>query len=425
MPAEVTHQPIGVLVKPVSADCNLSCTYCFYHDRPTDPYHPTVRHRMEDTVLSAFISQYMSLAGRNPSFSWQGGEPLLAGIDFFRQVIEFQKQYGRSGQYVGNSVQTNGVLIDREWAELFRAYNFLVGVSLDGPEELHDHYQRSFGGHGSFHRVMEGIEVLRDHRVEFNILAVVNDRTAEQPEEMYNFFLSNDLGYLQFIPCVERDPATGQITDFSVKPDQYGAFLCRTFDLWLNDGQPTVFIRFFENILMAYMGLEPEICELKERCGQYVVVEHNGDIYPCDFFVQEPLRLGNLLETPLGEIVGNAPYRQFRAHKEGPFSACQECRWHFICNNGCPRLRYVHQGQFTDHYYLCEGYKRFFDYTHERFIQLRNELRRRQAIEKARTRSEEISRINTAQDAGRRVGRNDPCPCGSGKKYKKCCMGKQ
>jgi len=402
---------LSVLVKPVSGDCNLACEYCFYHDRPTDPYRGQVRHRMKDRVLRSLIRQMMEMAGPEVSFGWQGGEPTLAGLDFFERVVAYERRYGRSGQIVANGIQTNGWLIDDRWAAFFRRYKFLVGISLDGPEKLHDRYRRTPSGRGTHARVMRAIETLRRHGVEFNILAVVNACTVEKPIEIYDYFLSHGFHYLQFIPCVEIDPETGQITDFSVQPEQYGRFLCRLFDCWYNKGYPRASERTFDAVLMAYMGMEPQMCVFQERCGAYVVVEYNGDVYPCDFLVREDLRLGNILERPLREIVMDSRFRAFASAKSG-YPECEECRWDFICHGGCQRMRGI-VGE-ENKQYLCEAYKQFFNYSERGFLQLRDRLR-----------AEKQSRVSNAPTSKRAVGRNDPCPCGSGKKYKHCCMKKE
>jgi uncharacterized protein len=207
----------------------------------------------------------MPLAGPNPSFGWQGGEPTLAGLDFFRNVVYQQQRLGVSGQVVGNGLQTNGLLIDQEWAQFLAQYHFLVGISLDGPQELHDHYRRNAAGQGSWQRVMDVIELLRQHRVAFNILAVVNDVTAESPDDIYRFFREQGFDFVQFIPCVERDPRSGEVAPFSVTPQRWGDFLCKLFDLWWNGGEPQVSLRTFENVLAAYLGQDPESCEHGSR----------------------------------------------------------------------------------------------------------------------------------------------------------------
>ena len=412
---------IGLLVKPVSADCNLTCEYCFYH-RSTDPYSSAPRHRMSDEVLEAFISQYMRLAGPNASIGWQGGEPLMAGIDFFKKAIEFQKKYGFSGQTVGNGMQTNATLVTPELARLFQEYNFLAGVSLDGPKELHDHYRRTALGKPSYDRVMRAIDILREHRAEFNILSVVNNVTGDHADEIYDFLATNGFDFMQFIPCVEVDPRTGDLARFSVGSEQYGKFLCRIFDKWYGGGQPTTSVRFFENVLMVYAGVRPEVCEFHDTCGRYVVIEHNGDVYPCDFFVEDRWYLGNLLETPLAEIASSAKARFFASQKQRQRPECNDCEWHHICRRGCPRRRYVLNERFEDPFYLCEGYKQFFAHADSRFRKLAEVVAKRQEEER-RSAEERAARLAATSPAQtRQPGRNEPCPCGSGKKYKKCCM---
>jgi uncharacterized protein len=403
------HRPVisSILVKPASADCNLHCTYCFYHDRPTDPYLAVRgRHVMDDDTLRVLIRQGMRLMPQVATFGWQGGEPTLTGIDFFRRVVEYQQEYGRSGQSVCNGVQTNATLIDDEWAELFARYNFLLGVSLDGPRQWHDHYRTTVNGSGSYDRILQNIEILRRHRAEFNILTVVNDVTGDHPTEVYSFMMEHDFRYLQFIPCVELDPETGKLTAFSVRPLQFGDFMCTIFDLWYNDGQPKVSIRLFDNLLLAYAGHGPQVCQFQEECGDYVVVEYNGDVYPCDFYVRKSLYLGNIHEQALDQMASSKMAVDFRRRKRRGDPACAECAWQHICNHGCPLMRDHNPTGHT--HYLCKAYQQIFAYADERL----RELSRR--VPPPPPPPEQ-----TAQE--RRVGRNDPCPCGSGKKYKKCC----
>lgn len=356
----VGHQLNSVLIKPVSADCDERCVYCFYR-RPSNPYINSSSHRMNAEVLSSFIFQYLTISPEEASFCWQGGEPMLAEIDFFKKVIELQIKHGSPGQVIGNVLQTNGLLIDEEWAKFFKEYNFFLGVSLDGPEELHDPYR----GKGTFKKVMEALNILRTYGMEFNILSVVSDLTVQEPDKLFDFFLSQKLCHLQFIPCVEMDYRTGEMTSFSVKPDEYGKFLCRLFDRWYNEGMMDISIRLFDNILMAYLGQEPEICEFKKKCGCYVVLEYNGDIYPCDFFVEKKWCLGNLMETSLEEIITNDKASRFSllksVHRE-----CLECPWNFICNYGCPRYRESEEGKS----YLCKAYRLFFEYSQGSFESL-------------------------------------------------------
>ena len=254
---------------------------------------------------------------------------------------------------------------------------------------------------------MDAIGLLRQYGVAFNILAVVNDPTAQRPAEIYGFFREQGFDFLQFIPCVERDPWSGEIAPFSVAPQQYGDFLCELFDLWWNDGEPEASLRTFENVLAAYLGQEPESCEHSERCGSYVVIEYNGDVYPCDFFVTEEWRLGNLLETPLAQIVNSSRAEEFSRIKEGPYAECEACPWDFICHHGCSRFRLGSDGRFGQHHYLCPPLKKFYAYADQRFRELAARIR--------------LKRTRAVIASGLRVGRNAPCPCGSGLKYKQCC----
>jgi len=399
----------SILVKPASADCNLHCTYCFYHERPTDPYlEIRGRHVMDDATLQVLIREGMRVMAHSATFGWQGGEPTLTGIDFFRRVVEYQQQYGRSGQSVCNGVQTNGTLIDDEWAALFARYSFLLGVSLDGPKEYHDHYRVRVNGQGSYDRVMQGIETLRRNDVEFNILSVVNRLTGDHPREIWNHHIDNDFRFLQFIPCVERDPVTGELTDFSVLPEQFGDFMCEIFDLWYNGGEPQASVRLFDNLLLAYAGHGSQVCQFQQECGDYVVVEYNGDVYPCDFYVESKLRLGNIHEQPLDAIADSEKAIAFRRRKRQADPACALCRWLSICNHGCPLMRDHNPHGNTN--YLCQAYQQLFAYSEDRLRELSK-----------RVPPPPPSAPAPVEPHTRKVGRNDPCPCGSGKKYKKCC----
>ena len=364
----------SILVKPASADCNLHCTYCFYHDRPTDPYGQVRgRHVMDDATLRALIREGMRIMAPASSFGWQGGEPMLTGIDFFRRVVQYQQQYGHSGHSVSNGVQTNGTLIDDEWARLFAQYRFLLGVSLDGPQQWHDHYRVTAGGQGTYDLVRKGIECLRRHHAEFNILSVVNRVTGEHPREIWSYMREQGFGFLQFIPCVELDPATGKLTEFSVLPRQFGDFMCEIFDLWYNDGQPQISVRLFDNLLLAFAGHGPQVCQFQRECGDYVVVEYNGDVYPCDFYVEDRLHLGNLHEQPLDEIASSPRAAAFRARKRRGDPACDSCRWLPICNHGCPLMRdHNPQRDATGHrsHFLCSAYQQIFHHAEGRLREL-------------------------------------------------------
>lgn len=352
---------IELLIKPSSYLCNLDCSYCFY--KKTKNMYPSAKV-MSEEVLEKMVSYFMDYSkGGRCSFCWQGGEPLIAGIEFYYKVIEFQKKYGKNGQVVSNVIQTNGILLDEKWIELIKKYNIFAGISLDGPKEIHNFYRKYPSGKGSFNDVMEKVNLLKREEVEFNILSTIGEETAKYPDKIYKFFVSKNLNFLQFIPAVERK--RNKMPSFSITPETYGDFLCRIFDLWWNDGNPFVSIRFFDNILEVLLGLEPGSCALKKRCGQYLVVEHNGDLYPCDFFVHPEFKIGNIFDDEPEKV--SQKLSDFGKLKEIAPAPCENCEWKFICNNGCTWFRWVKREKIEDPDYFCSSYKKFFSYTIERF----------------------------------------------------------
>ncbi|MFH1084298.1 MAG: anaerobic sulfatase maturase [Chloroflexota bacterium] len=398
-----------MLVKPASGDCNLHCTYCFYHDRETDPYKQERRRRMPPNVLDALIRQGMALDRRQATFGWQGGEPTLAGLDFFQRAVELQKRYGAPGQAASNGLQTNALLLTPEWARFLRHYNFLLGVSLDGPAEYHDPYRQYVSGAPTHARVMDALRMLGAYGVEFNILSVVNRLTSDHGAEIYDWLVAQGFGFLQFIPCVETDAATGQVTDFSVTPEQYGEFLCQVFDRWYNSGQPQASVRDFEAILAVYVGQEAPLCCYQEQCGSYLVVEYNGDLYPCDFLVREDTYIGNLMDMSLEQAFASEALGRFKVQKADPRPECLACAWLPYCRQGCTRFVGV---AGVPRHYLCRAYQRFFAHSHEAFTALSERVLRHMGADPQRAQT----------PTPRPVGRNDPCPCGSGKKFKNCCF---
>ena len=358
--------PFSVLIKPVSADCNLACEYCFY--RPKAALYPeTGVHRMSDETLSALVAQVMRLSGQAASFGWQGGEPTLAGLDFFRRAVELQAGLGRDGQVVANGLQTNAIVIDDDWAEFLAEYKFLVGVSVDGPRAIHDHFR----GAGTHAQVMRAIKALRRHSVEHNALIMVTPKSVEAPEAVWGFCQQEKLRYLQFIPCAERDPETGEIAEFSVAPEAYGEFLCRVFDLWAAEDPPKTYVRLFDDLLAVHMGHQMPSCSLRDACGDYVVIEWNGDVYACDFFVEPEWKLGNLLETPLVEMVGSPLWAKFRNRKSNHTGRCTACGWQSLCHGECPKYRLIaHPGDDSGPSYFCEAYRRFFAYSQRQYGEL-------------------------------------------------------
>jgi uncharacterized protein len=403
-----TPTPRSLLIKPASADCTLHCSYCFYHDRPGDPYAGSPARRMSGEVLDNLVGQAMGLDHARAMFGWQGGEPTLCGLEFFERVVALQKQHGHPGQIVSNGLQTNALLLDDGWARFLRQYSFLVGVSLDGPASYHDHYRRDAGGAGSHARVTESIARLQRQGVAYNILSVVNRETGSHGAEIYDYLVGQGFQYLQFIPCVEIDPATRQVAEFSVRAEQYGDFLCEVFDRWYNGGHPDVSVRDFDSILGCYLGQEASVCCYQQRCGGYLVVEQNGDLYPCDFAVRASLRLGNLSELTLEQAFESDSLRRFAAQKANPRRECQSCAWQALCQQGCPRFVGL---SGSSRHYLCRALQQFYAHSYAGFMRLSNTIVPKQT---GSTPAEPVSPVLP-------VGRNDPCPCGSGKKVKQCC----
>lgn len=353
----------SILVKPAGPDCNLACDYCFYSGK-SSIFPETVKHRMTDSTLTALIRQAMSQAGETIGIAWQGGEPTLMGLQFFQKAMDLMQQYGRD-QSVGNALQTNGLLIDKKWIRFFREYNFLIGLSIDGPERIHDHYRRTKDGKGTWSRVTDKAKMMLDNGVEVNALSVVTDYSSKFPEEIYSFIKGLGLNYMQFIPCVERDPANpGELRTFSVPAKNYGTFLCRLFDLWLADfvdGSQTTSIRFFDSVFYRYVGMTPPECTLLEECGNYLVVEHNGDVYSCDFFVEPVWKLGNISNCNLQDMLNSERQTAFGAMKKQLPEECRSCKWLHLCQGGCIKDRENGPGQKATNN-LCAAFKMFFEH---------------------------------------------------------------
>ena len=407
-----------MLIKPAGPDCNMSCVYCFYLGK-SELFPETQTHRMEEDVLEEVVRQFLSQPLRELSFSWQGGEPTLMGLSFFRKAVSLQQEYGR-GQVVGNGFQTNGLLINRDWADFLAEYKFLVGISLDGPQHIHDFYRPLRSGKGSWTRVVKSAQLMLESGVAVNALSVVNDYSVRFPEATYRFHKNLGLEHMQFIPCVESDPDNpGKAAPFSVPAAKYGEFLCRLFDLWMADfeeGRPTTSVRFFDSLFFLYVGLPPPECTLLEECGSYVVVEHNGDVFSCDFFVEDAFKLGNVRKDKLVNMLNSQKQTEFGREKKSLPRDCLECCWLTYCRGGCTkdRLRDPRDMRLN---HFCPSFKMFFQHAHGRLENLAEEWKKRQAFESQGRQAG----LPQEQEKRHRVGRNDPCPCGSGQKHKKCC----
>jgi len=348
----------SLLIKPASAVCNLDCEYCFYLDRDADPYKALPARRMTEETLERLVDTYLFYSYPESVFAFQGGEPTLAGLPFFEKLVALQQQYGRNGQVVSNSLQTNAVLLDQNWCDLFRSYQWLLGVSLDGPEEVNDRFRFNKEGRGTWKRVMESIALLKKNQVEFNILCVLSSANVDKPKELYKFYRSIGIDNIQFIPLAEFDSA-GNPQPFTITPEQYGRFLCEVFELWWPERRK-VRIRVFDNIAEALAGQKPGNCTMHETCDSYVVVEYNGDVYPCDFFVESSWKLGNVTLDSWAEIGRRARRYSFASKKTLAHPDCQVCEYQSICHGGCPKFRHGPQRRFEDLDYFCQAYKMIY-----------------------------------------------------------------
>jgi uncharacterized protein len=358
----ISTAPLGrigsLLIKPASAMCNLDCEYCFYLDRDSDPYGGPGARKMSHETLERLVESWLRYSYPNSTFAFQGGEPTLCGSEFFARLCELQKQYGRNGQNVSNSMQTNAVLLNERWCEIFREYNFLLGVSIDGPEPIHDLYRVNKEGRGTWRQVMRSIELLKKRKVDFNALCVVSAANVEKPKELYKFYKSLGIEFMQFIPLAEFD-REGNRLPFTPTPEQYGRFLCEMFDLWWPDIR-RVRIRFFDNLAEALAGQKPGACTMHESCDSYAVVEYNGDVYPCDFFVAQEWRLGNIHQDSWVDIARSPVRSAFAAKKGIGHPACNACEYEPLCHGGCPKLREGRHHRFEDLDYYCTSYKMLF-----------------------------------------------------------------
>ena len=425
-----------MLSKPTGAACNLDCKYCFFLSK--DMLYPNDRMRMSNEILEGYIKQLLE-SHRTPTVTvaWQGGEPTLMGLEFYKRSIEYAEKYRRPDQQVEYTFQTNGVLIDDEWAAFFKEHKFLIGLSVDGPQKIHDTYRVTKGGNGTFAQVMRGFEHLRRHGVDYNILCTVNAANEDHGREVYRFFRDElHAEWMQFIPIIERattetlpianlgwsDRPGGQrllytqtgglVTERSVKPDQYGRFLIDIFEEWVRRDVGKVYVQLFDVTLEAYFG-SYKLCVHAPTCGYGPAIEHNGDVYSCDHYVEPDYRLGNISETHMIDMVASPQQRQFGNDKHAKLTRqCLECDVRFLCNGGCPKDRFVYSADGEPgHNYLCTGLKSFFHHVNPAMQTMAQ-------LVKANHAPAEIMQQYAAKEF--KGGRNDPCHCGSGKKFKRC-----
>lgn len=404
--ASESHSNLGVMWKTVSEDCNLACDYCYYSTCGGNP-GPKI-NRIDSAILEKFIKQYM--AKGSSSFAWQGGEPLLAGKEFFEEVVFLQAKHAPPRTVISNALQTNGTLIDEEWASFFKKYNFLLGVSLDGPKEIHDARRVTGSGKGSYDLVMRGIRHLRAAGAEFNILTVIHEGNVDKAKPMMEFYKSEGFDYIQFIPAMDfRAQQTDKPGQYLITPEQYGRFLCEAFDVWHNDGRPETSIRFFDNMLGVYLHREAELCVHRPTCPKTIILEQNGDAYPCDFYISEDYKLGNIGVDSLDDILASPVYEEFLGMKPRLPQKCVKCPYLQLCHGGCPRNRkWSPAGDEVDVDYFCQSYMMIYGYAHERMLKVAEEVKK--------------NWVREYRSSGLKwPGRNDICFCGSGQKFKKCC----
>ncbi len=431
----VTPPSFNVMVKPAGPLCNLDCTYCYYLEKK-NIFDGSPGFKLEEDLLELFIKDY--IASQNVptvSFVWQGGEPALLGVDYYKKAVEIQQKYA-GDKKIENSFQTNGLLLDDAFCQLFKDHGFLVGISIDGPRKLHDHYRLDKHGHPTWERVMKGIGLLKKHGVEFNTLSVVNRKTADHPLEVYRFLKEIGSNFMQFLPVVERTAVDSDseglqlvhqhfdgeanVTKWSVLPEQYGTFMRTIFDEWVRNDVGRYYVQLFDVTLANWAGANPGLCVFSEQCGTAAVMEHNGDVYSCDHYVYEDHLLGNISNLSFSDMMSQPKQAMFGQEKKAGLAAtCLACSFSFACHGDCPKHRFA----TTAHgkagvSYLCAGYKQFFAHVKPYMDYMTDEL-------KAKRPPANVMRwIRNKEEAKKprriSISRNEACPCGSGKKFKHC-----
>ena len=420
-----TPRTFHIMAKPIGPICNLDCKYCFYLEKERlYPQKKTASDfRMTDDVLRNYVRQHISQQDvPEITFAWQGGEPTLMGLDFFRRAVELQAEYCPPNQRIANALQTNGLLLDDAWCEFFRRENFLIGLSIDGPKRIHDEYRVNKAGHGTHEAVMRAWGLLKKHGVQYNTLTVVNRLVGDHPAEVYEFLKDNGSAYMQFIPLVERVGAEphalagppllkvlapyAEVAPWSVLPVQFGNFICEIFDRWVRRDVGTVFVQLFDVQLGIELGLGSTLCVFAETCGRAMALEHNGDLYSCDHFVYPEFKLGNIMDQTIDQMVHSPAQKQFGDDKRDALPQyCQRCEVKKYCNGECPKHRFLTTPDGEPGLnYLCAGYKKIFTRMQPHLRIMADLLRQ------GRPAADIMS-----------LGLDAPCPCGSGMKFKRCC----
>ena len=407
--------PFVVMAKPVGSACNMRCSYCYYlHTTGSSP-----AGKMDLETLETLIKNYIQVApGPVVSFTWHGGEPTLAGLDFYKQAVALQRKYLPQGWECWNNLQTNGLLLDEAWCDFLSKAHFDVSVSIDGTEAIHDSYRPAADGGNTYARTVESIKLLQRYGIQPDLLCTVTSTTARSGAEVYSALRDLGTGWMQFIPIVRKDES-GNATDDTVTPELYGAFLKDVFACWLFHDLDKTEVQFFSELALALSGREANLCWMRKTCGNVPVIEKDGGVYACDHFVRPEYRIGSILESDLKTLVGSAPQLEFGQSKQtGLTRHCRACQWLSLCNGGCPKDRFAKSPDGEPGlYYLCAGLEDFFRYAVPR-------LKEAMRLSASRKTQREIMDLLTLRERERyrRVARNDMCPCGSGKKFKQCCL---
>lgn len=405
------------MTKPIGPICNLDCEYCYYLEKES-LYPETATFKMSEDLLEHYIRQYIAAnPGPQVHFAWQGGEPTLMGLDFFKTIVQLQTKYLPKGWSCTNALQTNGTLLTPEWGEFLKKNRFLIGISIDGPAHLHDVYRVDKGQRPTHDKVMRGLKLLQEYNIEYNVLCVVNNVNGDHPLEIYNFFKEHDVEWIQFIPAVEHLGGTN-VTHRTVGAEQWGTFLTTVFDEWVKKDIGKVFIQTFEEAVRNEAGVPGGLCVFQETCGDALAMEHNGDLYSCDHFVLPEFKLGNILDKPIHELAILPEQTEFgNAKRDTLPEYCRSCEVLSLCHGECPKNRFIETPDGEPGLnYLCAGYRHFFNHIRpltRRMLSLIQEGKPATLL-MAELREEELAQW-------RNVGRNDACPCGSGKKFKRCC----
>jgi uncharacterized protein len=408
-----------IMAKPAGPRCNLRCEYCYYLAK--EQLFPADRpRRMADDLLEQYIAQRLQTSpGRSTHFEWHGGEPTILGLDYFRRIVELERKHTVPGRSISNGLQTNGVLLDEDWADFLAAEGFSVGLSLDGPPEFHDRYRRSLAGRPTQREAVRAFRLLLRRRVRCDVLCVLHAENVQAPTRVYDFFRELGLKSLQFLPLVERqEGAPGGVSARTARPEAVGDFLCAVFDEWISRDLGRVVVQFFDEALRPALGLPHALCIFRETCGDVAVLEHDGDLYACDHFVDPDHRIGNLLDRPLGDLIDDRALHTFGQRKRDALpQVCRQCDVLAWCNGGCPKDR-ITRGPTGELglSYLCLAYQQFF--RHARPVMERLARHCQAGLPLGSFVAVPRSRVGQALV---KVGPNQPCPCGSGRKYKKCC----